>query len=152
MKRLLKRFALGVSLSLLIVFSAALVIAPSAPGMAVYNASTTGEPAPMRVWFNCGVFCENEWTHILPGESRSRPGKAGKLELEKWDGPMEWTGEPPKSCVIKGAVLKVEDHGWAVLSYANPGYEWNVWGSSGQPISAYSPLKLVFEIHRNCPV
>lgn len=62
----------------------ALVLAPTAAGASridVAQSADDGAPGrDMRVWFDCGVGCGN-YFDISAGQSASRPGKAGRVEM-----------------------------------------------------------------------
>jgi hypothetical protein len=60
----------------------ALVCVPSAAGASQID-NDSGENHT-KVWFDCGIACGN-YFDIPPGESRSRPGKAGYVQSQRAD-------------------------------------------------------------------
>lgn len=132
--------------------------ASAAAGSAFYNESESGQPDPLIVYFDCGIFCGNTWD-IPVGGWDARPGKGGSFvsgNIEGWPKPTGDTGWTNSTyiqqCETPESDLRVSDHGWVELHYQGSGaYEWRVYDDNGAAVPG-SPFALIFESCAGPPI
>ena len=105
--------------------AAVLLVPGAASACQIDNDTPASAPYQVDVWFDCGIACGNYFWDIPPGESRVRPGTAGKAQAEAMN---TFLGE---GGVCEVGRVVVDAHGEVGVTVNGPGKDGIKWVSKG---------------------